>query len=66
MSIAGKRALITGFNGFTGRFMANALAAQGCEVLGDGSRPSDRPCYYQVALAAVAGVRSLRAATQPG
>lgn len=65
MSIAGKRALITGINGFTGRFMANELAAQGCEVLGVGSQPSDSPSYYQVDLADVAGLRKLLADTQP-
>nr|BAI63819.1 NAD dependent epimerase/dehydratase family protein [Pseudomonas savastanoi pv. glycinea] len=65
MSIAGKRALITGINGFTGRFMANELAAQGCEVLGVGSQPSDSPSYYQVDLADVAGLRKLPADTQP-
>ncbi|MCF5276853.1 NAD-dependent epimerase/dehydratase family protein, partial [Pseudomonas syringae] len=65
MSIAGKRALITGINGFTGRFMANELAAQGCEVLGVGSQPSDSPGYYQVDLADVAGLRKLLADTQP-
>ncbi|MCF5505553.1 NAD-dependent epimerase/dehydratase family protein, partial [Pseudomonas syringae] len=65
MSIAGKRALITGINGFTGRFMATELAAQGCEVLGVGSQPSDSPGYYQVDLADVAGLRKLLADTQP-
>ncbi|MFA1030459.1 MULTISPECIES: GDP-mannose 4,6-dehydratase [Pseudomonas syringae group] len=65
MSIAGKRALITGINGFTGRFMANELAAQGCEVLGVGSQPSDSPGYYQVDLADAAGLRKLLADTQP-
>ncbi|MDA3135807.1 NAD-dependent epimerase/dehydratase family protein [Pseudomonas syringae] len=64
MSIAGKRALITGINGFTGRFMANELAAQGCEVLGVGSQPSDSPGYYRW-IWQTAGLRKLLADTQP-
>lgn len=65
MSIAGKRALITGIQGFTGRFMAAELVAQGCEVVGFGSQPSDSPGYYQVDLADVAGLRKLLADIQP-
>ncbi|MBP0939326.1 GDP-mannose 4,6-dehydratase [Pseudomonas alliivorans] len=65
MSIAGKRALITGIQGFTGRFMAAELVAQGCEVLGFGSQPSDSPGYYQVDLADVAGLGKLLADIQP-
>lgn len=34
MSIAEKRALITGIQGFTGRYMAAELVTQGCEGVG--------------------------------
>jgi nucleoside-diphosphate-sugar epimerase len=50
MSIAGKRALITGIHGFTGRFMAAELTALGCEVHGMGSQPSSEPGYHQADL----------------
>lgn len=50
MSIAGKRALITGIHGFTGRFMAAELTALGCEVHGMGSQRSSEPGYHQADL----------------
>ena len=65
MSIAGKRALITGIHGFTGRFMAAELAAQGCEVIGMGSQASDEVGYYQIDLLDVTGLRKLLADIQP-
>ena len=65
MSIAGKRALITGIHGFTGRFMAAELTAHGCEVIGTGSQPSDSSGYHQVDLLDVAGLRKLLADVQP-
>ena len=51
MGIAGKRVLITGIHGFTGRYMAAELKAQGCEVIGMGRQPSRDADYYQVDLA---------------
>lgn len=65
MTIAGKRALITGIHGFTGRYMAAELAAQGCEVHGLGSQPSQDPNYHQVDLADVAGLQCLLKEIQP-
>ncbi|WP_122745758.1 GDP-mannose 4,6-dehydratase [Pseudomonas viridiflava] len=65
MSIAGKRALITGIHGFTGSFMATELAAQGCEVVGMGSQPSDSDNYHQVDLLDVNGLTALLAGIQP-
>ena len=65
MSIAGKRALITGIHGFTGRFMAAELAAQGCEVVGMGSQASDEAGYYQIDLSDVTGLRKLLTDIQP-
>lgn len=65
MNIAGKRALITGIQGFTGRFMAAELAAQGCEIVGMGSRPSDEADYHQIDLSDETGLRKLLADIQP-
>ncbi|UST62635.1 GDP-mannose 4,6-dehydratase [Pseudomonas moraviensis] len=65
MSIAGKRALITGIQGFTGRYMAAELKAGGYEVIGMGTQPSDEPGYYQVDLADGPALRELLATIQP-
>lgn len=65
MSIAGKRALITGIHGFTGRFMAAELAAQGCEVIGMGRQPSREAGHYQVDLADTAALHKALADIQP-
>ena len=45
-----KRALITGLNGFTGRYVASELQRSGYEVYGTGVTPSDLPKYFQVDL----------------
>lgn len=47
---AGKRALITGINGFTGRYVAAELSAAGYRVFGVGSLPSTQEDYLQVNL----------------
>lgn len=47
---AGKRALITGINGFTGRYVAAELSAAGYRVFGLGSLPSTQDDYLQVNL----------------
>lgn len=65
MSIAGKRALITGIQGFTGRYMAAELQASGYEVIGLGSQPSDEPGYFQVDLADGTALRDVLATIQP-
>lgn len=46
----GKRALITGINGFTGQYMAAELSAAGFRVFGIGSMPSEEADYSQVDL----------------
>ena len=50
MSVAGKHALITGINGFTGRYVAAELSAAGYRVFGLGATPFEGPDYYQVDL----------------
>ncbi|POA32066.1 MULTISPECIES: GDP-mannose 4,6-dehydratase [unclassified Pseudomonas] len=65
MTTAGKRALITGIHGFTGRYMAAELQAHGYEVVGLGSQPSDDFNYHQVDLADGPGLRALLAKIQP-
>jgi nucleoside-diphosphate-sugar epimerase len=65
MSIAGKRVLITGIHGFTGRFMAAELADHGCEVIGMGRQPSSEAGYYQADLANSAELHRLLAHIQP-
>ncbi len=65
MANAGKRALITGIQGFTGRYMAAELRVNGYEVIGVGSQPSDAADYHQVDLADGQGLRALLADVQP-
>lgn len=65
MQMASKRALVTGINGFTGRYMAAELRANGYEVIGTGSQPSTAPDYHQVDLADGPGLRALLAELQP-
>jgi len=65
MTQASKRALITGIQGFTGRYMAAELRAQGFEVLGTGSQPSDEPGYFQADLTDAVRLRALLADLQP-
>ncbi|WOR26710.1 GDP-mannose 4,6-dehydratase [Citrobacter braakii] len=50
MSGAGKHALVTGINGFTGRYVAAELSAAGYRVFGVGAMPFVGPDYYQVDL----------------
>lgn len=65
MQMASKRALVTGINGFTGRYMAAELRANGYEVIGIGSQPSAAPDYHQVDMADGPGLRALLAELQP-
>lgn len=50
MAMNGKRALITGIQGFTGHYMAAELSAAGYRVFGLGSQPSNESDYFQVDL----------------
>ncbi|WP_165431103.1 GDP-mannose 4,6-dehydratase [Atlantibacter hermannii] len=50
MTGTGKRALVTGINGFTGRYVAAELSAAGYRVYGLGSAPSDEADFFHVDL----------------
>lgn len=65
MNTAGKRALITGMHGFTGRYMAAELQANGYEVIGLGSHPGSEAGYYQADLNDAEALRAVLAAIQP-
>jgi nucleoside-diphosphate-sugar epimerase len=65
MANVSKRALITGIQGFTGRYMAAELEANGYEVIGLGSQPSNEAGYHQVDLGDAQGLRTLLAQLQP-
>lgn len=65
MSQADKRVLITGSQGFTGRYMAAEMQAAGYRVFGMGSHPSDVPDYYQADLTDVTSLKAVLAEMQP-
>jgi nucleoside-diphosphate-sugar epimerase len=65
MTNVSKRALITGIHGFTGRYMAAELQANGYEVIGLGSQPADDAAYHQIDLGDAPGLRTLLAELQP-
>lgn len=73
--LAGKRVLVTGASGFTGRYMINELKMQGCEVIGMGGSehytpswassllPADRYCHAD--LRDQGGLRAVFKETSP-
>ena len=65
MSSAGKHALVTGINGFTGRYVAAELSAAGYRVFGIGAMPYDGPDYYQVDLMDTAKLRDIVELIEP-
>ncbi len=65
MADHGKRALITGINGFTGHYMAAELSAAGYRVFGLGSIASDEQNYFQVDLADLPALSAVVAQVQP-
>lgn len=65
MRHAGKRALITGIQGFTGRYMAAELKAQGYEVFGIGNQSSDEPKCFEADLVDAPRLRVVMAEMQP-
>ncbi|CNI92842.1 MULTISPECIES: GDP-mannose 4,6-dehydratase [Yersinia] len=65
MIMNGKRALITGIQGFTGHYMAAELSAAGYRVYGLGSQPSNDLDYFQVDLMDVDGLTSVIEQVKP-
>jgi nucleoside-diphosphate-sugar epimerase len=65
MADIGKRALITGINGFTGLYMAAELAAAGYQLFGLGSIASDEQNYFQVDLTDLNTLSAVVAQVQP-
>ncbi|CNH69810.1 GDP-mannose 4,6-dehydratase [Yersinia alsatica] len=65
MAINGKRALITGIQGFTGHYMAVELSAAGYRVFGLGSQPSNDLDYFQVDLLDIDGLTSVVKQVKP-
>lgn len=65
MQAKGRRVLVTGIKGFTGRYLAAELERYGYEVLGVGTAPDDDPGYRQVDLNDREALRALVAELQP-
>lgn len=65
MIMNGKRALITGIQGFTGHYMAAELSAAGYRVFGLGSQPANGPDYFQVDLLDANGLISVVEQVRP-
>jgi len=59
------RVLITGLNGFTGRYMATELESHGWEVWGLGSQSADQPRYHCVDLADATGLHAIVSEVRP-
>ena len=60
-----KVALITGINGFTGKYVAAELEAAGYAVYGTGIGASDSPRYFQVDLLDKFGLAKVVSEVQP-
>ncbi|BBR59513.1 MULTISPECIES: GDP-mannose 4,6-dehydratase [Enterobacteriaceae] len=65
MSDAGKRALVTGINGFTGRYVAAELSAAGYRVFGLGTASDSQPDCYQVDLMDASNLKKIVNQIQP-
>ncbi len=65
MADNGKRALITGINGFTGLYMAAELSAAGYQVFGLGPIASDEKNYFQVDLTDLTALSAVVSHVQP-
>ncbi len=65
MSTAGKHVLITGINGFTGRYMAEELTRHGYRVSGIGSQSEGGEHYRQVDLLDAQALKTCLAQWQP-
>ena len=60
-----KRALITGLNGFTGKYVADELADAGFTVFGTGAVSSNLPRYFQVDMLDKKGLADVVCKVQP-
>lgn len=60
-----RRALVTGVQGFTGRYLAAELERNGYEVFGLGHRNADGPGYFRVDLNDAAALRSVIRQVRP-
>lgn len=60
-----KRVLVTGSEGFTGRYLVEELQRTGYEVIGLGSHTSTEPGYFQADLTDPDGLRTALAKAQP-
>lgn len=60
-----KRVLVTGSEGFTGRYLVAELESAGYEVLGLGSHASDAPGYVQADLTDSEALKNALASVQP-
>lgn len=65
MRRAGKRVLITGVHGFTGRYLAAELKTFGYDVIGLGARPAHDANYQQVDLSDLQGLCRVLKSVQP-
>ncbi len=65
MSSMGRRVLVTGIHGFTGRYMVAELERHGYDVSGVGTTPADAPGYHQVELNDADGLRLIFQQEQP-
>ncbi|MEN5042331.1 Nucleoside-diphosphate-sugar epimerase [Pseudomonas sp. LAMO17WK12:I6] len=65
MIIAGKRVLVTGVNGFTGRYLSSELRSFGYDVVGLGTQPAHEENYQQVDLSDLEGLRNVLRSVQP-
>jgi nucleoside-diphosphate-sugar epimerase len=60
-----KRVLVTGSEGFTGRYLVAELESAGYEVVGLGSHPSESPGYVQADLTDAEALKNALASVQP-
>jgi len=60
-----KRVLVTGSEGFTGRYLVAELENAGYEVVGLGSHPSESPGYLQADLTDSEALKNALASVQP-
>lgn len=65
MDTASKRVLVTGINGFTGRYMKAELESNGYEVFGLGTQPLTIQNYHHVTLTDAQALRAVLAEVQP-